>query len=141
PLDAVARLSIYALGVLLARRPGELLNELVEAGPLPITPPKVPVGSPSDLLRRRPDIRGAEAQLHSATAQIGVATADLFPKFSLTGSMTWQNNLARNWFTDASRAFSFGPSVTWPIFQGGSIVSNIRVQKAMRDQSFITYQK
>jgi NodT family efflux transporter outer membrane factor (OMF) lipoprotein len=140
-LETSARQAIYALTVLLTRPPVDLVAELSETGALPAAPPEVPVGLPSDLLRRRPDIRQAEAQLHAATAQIGVAIADLFPKFSLTGSLTYQNDLLRNLFTDPSRSWSFGPSVTWPIFQGGSIVSNIRLQEALRDQSFITYQK
>ena len=139
--ETVAQQSIYALSVLLGRPPADLLEKLSPTGNLPSVPAKIPVGLPSDLLRRRPDIHEAEAQLHAATAQIGVATADLFPKFSLTGSVTWQSNLVRTWWTGASRSFGFGPSVTWPIFQGGSIVSNIRVQKALADQAFITYQK
>jgi len=106
---------------------------------IPGVPPQIPAGLPSDLLRRRPDIRQVEAQLHAATAQIGVATADLFPKFSLTGAMSWQTNLLNAWWGAASRTYSFGPSVSWPIFQGGAIVSNIRVQEALTDQAFITY--
>src|SRR5207244_2363304 len=140
-LETSARQAIYALSVLLARPPAALLQELSTTQPIPITPPEVPVGLPSDLLRRRPDIHQAEAQIHVATAQIGVATADLFPKFSLTGSLSYQNNVLQNLFTGASRAWSFGPAVTWPIFQGGSIQANIRVQEALRDQAFITYQK
>jgi outer membrane protein, multidrug efflux system len=104
-------------------------------------PAQVPAGLPSDMLRRRPDIRASEAQLHASTAQIGVATADLFPTFSLTGTMNWNSNLLSTWWTDASRSYAFGPSVSWPIFQGGAIVSNIRLQEALRDQAFITYQK
>ena len=140
-LETSAQQSIYALSVLLARPPADLLKELSASAPLPVMPPAVPVGLPSDLLRRRPDVREAEAQLHSAVAQIGVAVADLFPKFSLTGSLTYQNNLAGNLFMGGSRYSSFGPTVTWPVFQGGGIVSNIRVQKALRDQSYLTYQK
>jgi len=140
-LETSARQAIYALSVLLSRPPADLVKELSEPEPLPVTPPEVPVGLPSELLRRRPDILQAEAQIHFATAQIGVATADLFPKFSLTGSLNYQNNLLENWFTAASRSSSLGPSVSWPIFQGGSIVSNIRVQEALRDQAFIRYQK
>jgi outer membrane protein, multidrug efflux system len=140
-LQASAQQAIYALSVLLARSPGYLLDELSKTEPLPVTPPTVPVGLPSDLLRRRPDIREAEAQLHAATAQIGVATADLFPKFALTGNVSWQSNLLHNWFSGPSRASSYGPSVDWALFQGGAIRSNIRVQKALRDQAFITYQK
>jgi NodT family efflux transporter outer membrane factor (OMF) lipoprotein len=91
--------------------------------------------------RHRPDIRQAEAEIHAATAQIGVATADLFPKFSLTGSLNWQADKLANLYTGAARSWSVGPSVNWPIFQGGSIVANIKVQEALRDQAFITYQK
>ncbi len=140
-LETAARQTIYALSVLLARPPADLLEDLSQPGLLPVTPPEIPVGLPSELLRRRPDIRAAEAQLHAATANIGVATADLFPKFSLLGSVNWQNNLAEQWFTAGSRGSSFGPTVTWPLFQGGAIRSNIRVQEALRDQSYLTYQK
>lgn len=140
-LQVSAQQAIYALSVLLARPPASLLGELSATKPLPVTPPEVPVGLPSDLLRRRPDIRMAEAQLHAATAQIGVATADLFPKFSLTGDLSWQSNLFREWFSNSSRASSIGPSVGWAIFQGGAIRSNIRIQEALRDQAFITYRK
>lgn len=140
-LEVSAQQAIYALSMLLARPPAYLLKELSETQPLPVTPPQVPVGLPSDLARRRPDIRQAEAQLHAATAQIGVAEADLFPKFSLTGNVSWQSDLLHNWFTSPSRASSFGPSMDWALFQGGSIVSNIREQEALGDEAFITYQK
>ena len=136
-----ARQSIYALSLLLARLPADLLDQLSPTGHLPEVPAQVPTGLPSDLLRRRPDIRTSEAQLHAATAQIGVAISDFFPKFSLTGSVNWQSNLLSTWWTDASRSFSIGPGVTWPIFQGGAIASNVRLQEALRDQAYITYQK
>ena len=139
--ETTAQQAIYALGVLLARPPAALLDQLTPAGPLPHVPAEVPAGLPSDLLRRRPDIRGAEAQLHAATAQIGVATATLFPQFSLTGSVNWQSTLLHTWWSDLSRSFGVGPSVTWPIFQGGAVVSNIHLQEALRDQAFYTYQK
>ena len=139
--ETSAKQSIYALSVLLARPPADLLEQLTPTDNIPGVPPQIPAGLPSDLLRRRPDIRQAEAQLHAAAAQIGVATADLFPKFSLTGTLSWQTNLLNAWWAAASRTYSFGPSVTWPIFQGGEIVSNIRVQEALTDQAFITYRK
>ena len=138
-LQIGAQQSIYALSVLLARPPDDLLSELSPTGPLPQTPARIPVGLPSDLLRRRPDIRQAEALLHAATAQIGVATAELFPQFSLTGSMNWQSNSLQDWFNGSSRSWAFGPSMSWPFFQGGSLISNIRVQEALRDQAFLTY--
>lgn len=139
--ESAARQAIYALSILLARPPAALLAELSPAAPIPPSPAEIPPGLPSDLLRRRPDIRQAEAKLHAATAQVGVAIADFFPKFSLTGSLAYQNNLLRAWFTDPSQASSFGPTITWPIFQGGSIASNVRLQKGLRDEAYLTYQR
>ncbi len=140
--ESSARAAIYSLGVLLGREPAALEKELAKAAPIPPTPPEIPVGLPSELLRRRPDIRRAEAQIHAATARIGVATADLFPKFFLTGSfgvttsdVTKIGSLANNKF------WSFGPSVTWPIFAGGSIYWNIKVQDAIQEQALLTYGK
>ncbi|HWD19876.1 MAG TPA: efflux transporter outer membrane subunit [Verrucomicrobiae bacterium] len=140
-LDTLAQQSIYALSVLLNRWPADLLPELSVVAAAPLTPPEVPVGLPSELARRRPDIRAAEAQLHSATAQIGVAEADLFPKFSLTGSINYQNDLLRTWFAGAGRAWQVGPSLTWPILQGGSIVANVHLQQALRDEFSLNYRK
>lgn len=139
--ETSAQQFIYALSVLLARPPADLLEQLLPLGSLPSIPHRVLAGLPSDLLRRRPDIREAEAQLHAATAQIGVAVADFFPTFSLTGTINWNSNLLRTWWTEASRSSVVGPSVTWPIFQGGAIAANVRLQEALRDQAFITYQK
>jgi len=136
-----AQQAIYALSVLLARPPADLLQQLAPTRNLPSVPSKIAAGLPSNLLRRRPDIREAEAQLHAATAQIGVATAQLFPQFSLTGTVNWQSNLLLTWWGAAGNSYSFGPTMTWPIFQGGALISNVRVQEALRDQAFITYQK
>ncbi len=139
--ETAAQQSIYALSVLLAQPPAALLEKLSPAASLPMVPAKIPVGLPSELLRRRPDIRESEAQLHAATAQIGVAVAQLFPSFSLTGTVDWHSNLLRTWWSDAGRSFSFGPSVNWLLLQGGAVISNVRLQEAIRDQAFITYQK
>lgn len=139
--ESAAQQSIYSLSVLLARPPADLLKQLSPTGNLPTVPAQIPAGLPSDLLRHRPDIRVAEAQLHAATAQIGVAVADFFPKFSLTGTLNWNSNLLHTWWNESSLSSVVGPSVTWPIFQGGAIVSNVRLQEALRDQAFITYQK
>ena len=140
-LETSARQAIYALSVLLARPPADLLEQLAPTGEIPAVPTRIPAGLPSDLLRRRADIRQAEEQLHSATAQIGVATAALFPQFSLTGTLGVQSNQLSTLVSSGGRIYSGGPSVTWNIFQGGAIVSNIRLQEALRDQSFITYQQ
>jgi NodT family efflux transporter outer membrane factor (OMF) lipoprotein len=141
-LESSARAAIYSLGVLLGREPAVLEKDLIKEGPIPPNPPEVPVGLPSELIRRRPDIRRSEAQLHAATARIGVATADLFPKFTLTGSLgVSSSDLTKLGNIANSKFWSFGPSVTWPIFAGGRIWWNIKVQDALAEQSLFTYQK
>ena len=135
------RQAIYALSVLLARPPADLLVRLSTHGSLPAVPTEVPSGLPSSLLRRRPDIRASEAQLHVATAQIGVAIADYFPTFSLTGAVNWNSNQLRTMLSRSNLSFGVGPSVSWSIFHGGAIESNVHFQEALRDQAFITYQK
>ncbi len=94
-----------------------------------------------DLLRRRPDIRAAEANLHAAAALIGVAVAEFYPQFSLTGSLNYQNSAMRDLLAGPNGIWSVGPQVNWPIFSGGSMISNVRLQKAATDASYITYQK
>ena len=140
-LEASIQQNIFALSILLGLPPADLLDDLTKPGAVPLTPPEVPVGLPSDLLRRRPDIREAEANLHAAAAQIGVAVADFYPQFSLTGNLNYQNSLARDLFAGGSGSYSAGPQVNWPIFSGGSMISNLRYQKAARDAAYINYQK
>jgi len=139
--ETAERQAIYALSVLLARPPADLLQQLSPRASLPSVPTQVPVGLPSDLLRRRPDIKVSEAQLHAATAQIGVAVADFFPSFSLTGAVNWNSNLLGTLWNGSSRSFGIGPSVSWAIFQGGAVASNVHLQEALRDQAFLSYQK
>jgi NodT family efflux transporter outer membrane factor (OMF) lipoprotein len=141
PLETTIQQNIFALSILLDRPPADLLADLSKPGYIPLTPPEVPVGLPSDLLRRRPDIRQAEANLHAAAAQIGVAVADFYPQFSLTGSVNYQSSVARDLFAGGNGIYSGGPQVNWPIFSGGSMISNLRLQKAATDAAYITYQK
>jgi NodT family efflux transporter outer membrane factor (OMF) lipoprotein len=138
-LEAEVRQSIFALGVLLGREPGALLQELTAEGPIPPTPPEVPVGLPSDLLRRRPDIRRAEEDLHAATARVGVATADLFPRFTLNGNLNFSGQTAKEMANWDSRTWSFGPSVSWPLFDAGRIRANIEVRSAAQEQALLAY--
>jgi NodT family efflux transporter outer membrane factor (OMF) lipoprotein len=140
-LEASVRQTIYSLSVLVGREPAGLVQELSPTAVVPAAPPTVPVGVPSDLLRRRPDIRAAEAGIHATTARIGVATADLFPKVNLSGSIGWQAADMGSLFDAASRSWSLGPSVSWSLFQSGRIRSNIEMQKALEEQSFIAYQQ
>jgi multidrug efflux system outer membrane protein len=140
-LETTIRRSIYELSLLLALQPADLLKELEVQRPIPPTPPQIPVGMPSDLLRRRPDIRQAERQLAAATAQIGVATADLFPKFSLTGSFGVQSNDVNHLLDRNSIGWSIGPSVSWPVFDGWKIRSNIELTNAQQEQALLNYQQ
>ena len=138
-LESSERQTIYALGVLLGRQPAALLDELTVAAPIPAGPPEVPVGLPSDLLRRRPDVRRAEALAHAATARIGVATADLFPRFSLTGSLGVEGETAGSLGRWENRFWSVGPSVSWPLFDAGRIRANVAVQTAAQEEALLAY--
>lgn len=129
PLEARIRLSIHALSTLLAREPEELSAELTATRPLPVAPPEVPVGLPSELLEQRPDVRRAERELAAATARIGQATADVFPKFTLTGSAGVDATSLDDLFKWPSRYYSVSPTAVWPIFDAGRILSNVRLQQ------------
>lgn len=130
-----------ALAQLLGQRPGDLEQELRQEAPIPVPPVKVAVGLPASLLRQRPDIRRTERQLAAQTARIGVATADLYPSFSIAGTIGLASLDAAQLFTLSSGLFSVGPSVTWNVFQGGRIRSNIKVQEALREQAQVAYEK
>jgi multidrug efflux system outer membrane protein len=140
-LESSARAAIYSLDVLLGQNPGLLEKTLARPLAIPTTPPEIPVGLPSDLVRRRPDIRRAEAQLHAATARIGVATADLFPRFFLTGNAGFSASDLSLLGTYDSKFWSFSPSVTWPVFAGGRIRWNIELQDARQQEALLNYQK
>lgn len=140
-LEAAVRQTIYSISVLLGQQPAALLGELSESGPIPRVPREIPIGLPSDLLRRRPDIRRAEADLHSATANIGVATAALYPRFNLAGSIGVQSNTIRALFNGSNIPWSIGPGVSWPIFEAGRIRGNIQVQTEFQQQTLLNYQQ
>ena len=91
-------------------------------------------------MRRRPDVRQAERRLAAATAQVGVATAALFPTFSLTGSGGLQSVSAGDFFTPGSKVWSAGPTAQWRIFDAGRIRANIRVQNALQEQALESYE-
>ena len=131
--------AIYRLSVLIGKEPME--SRLIAQVPIPPATPGIPVGLPSDLLRRRPDIRQAEREVAAATARIGVATADLFPHFFLTGAAGLQSVNASDFFNAGSRFWSLGPSVTWPLFTAGRIRQNIKVQNARQEQALIRYEQ
>src|SRR6185369_1562837 len=116
--ETQVRQSIYQLSVLIGEPPGTLEDELLPKEPIPGEPMEVPMGLPADLLRRRPDIRQVEREVAAATARIGVATAELFPQISLTGSFGNMSADMKHFLDTRSLFWSIGPSVQWPIFEG-----------------------
>ncbi len=132
--------AINAIGLLLGMPPAALLAELSPPRPVPPVPPRVPVGLPSELARRRPDIRQAEAQLHAATADIGMAKADFYPKLTLSGSVALQALQIRNLGFPAN-TYSFGPSLTIPIFEGGRLRRTVELREAQQQEAAINYQR
>ncbi len=134
-----AQQAMNRLSVLTGQPPGALDPLLADPAPLPKVPVVVAIGVPSTLARRRPDIRQAEARLHAATANIGVATAAFYPDVSLTGSFGLRavdGSYLTNW---ASAFYSFGPSVALPIFQGGRLTAGLRLARAQAAEAALAY--
>jgi NodT family efflux transporter outer membrane factor (OMF) lipoprotein len=141
PLETSMRAAMYALAVLLAQQPGELVTELSPVANVPPAPPQVPIGLPSDLLRRRPDVRRAERQLAAETARIGVAKSDWFPKVSLIGDAGAESVSVSNWFEPGSRFWSIGPSVQWKALDFGRVRAEVNAQTAVQEAALAAYQK
>ena len=133
--------SVNHLSVVLGENPGAMLNEMSRVAPIPLTPPVVPVGLPSDLLRRRPDVERAERELAASTAEIGAAEAELFPKVSLMGGLGVTSTSTSNLLEYASRYWSAGPALQWNILEGGRLRANVRVQKARAARALDTYRQ
>jgi NodT family efflux transporter outer membrane factor (OMF) lipoprotein len=132
---------INAISLLLGQPPNALQAELIRAKPVPPVPPRIPVGLPSELARRRPDIRQAEAQLHATTADIGVAVANFYPSVKLSGSMGLQALQPWKMFNIDARDYGVGPGITIPIFQGGQLRATLALREAQQQEAAITYQK
>jgi NodT family efflux transporter outer membrane factor (OMF) lipoprotein len=140
-LAKTVRQAIYRMGVLLGQQPTALTAELEPAAALPPQPPEVPVLLPSDLLARRPDLRRAERDVAAATARVGVARSDLFPRFSITGSFGRLSQGAADFGVNSSQFWSIGPGVRWPILSGGRIRANIQAQNARQEQAVHQFEK
>ncbi len=132
---------INAISLLLGQPPNALQTELITAKPVPPLPPRVPVGLPSELARRRPDIRQAEAQLHAATADIGVAVANFYPSLTLNGSIGLQSLQPGTVFNGNARQYAVGPGLTVPLFEGGRLRGTLELRKAQQQEAAIVYQK
>jgi outer membrane protein, multidrug efflux system len=140
-LDSEARAMTHALAVLLAEPPEAMSGELGAAQPIPAAPPGLPVTLPSDLLRRRPDIREAERKLAAATAQEGVAIADLYPKIDLIGAANFTGGSLSGLFSTRNFGTVGIGSIDWPIFEAGKIHANIRASEEGELQAYFAWRK
>ncbi|TPV98104.1 MAG: Outer membrane protein OprM [Beijerinckiaceae bacterium] len=132
---------INALSLLLDEPPGSLRGEIAKAKPIPPAPPRVPLGIPSELARRRPDIRQAEAQLHAATATIGVAVASFYPSVTFNGNVEFNALDLKNLWKGSSLQYVLGPSISLPIFEGGRLKSTLELSEAQQQEAVIAYHK
>jgi NodT family efflux transporter outer membrane factor (OMF) lipoprotein len=141
PLRSEAEARIHALGILTGDNPETLSAELGKPELLPASVQPIPPGIPSELLRRRPDIRSAERRLAASTADIGVAVADLYPRFSLTAAPALVSTALASLLEWGSRSFSVGAALDWPIFNGHRSRANIEVANARQSEALIDYRK
>jgi NodT family efflux transporter outer membrane factor (OMF) lipoprotein len=141
-LEDQAKQAMRRLGVLLGREPDALAEELSTPAPIPQPPARVAVGLPSELLRRRPDVRAAERRIETANALVGVATAELYPRFMLSGTIgQFDVNSLANFFNFDNRYFGIGPSFKWDVFNAGRTHARIDVEKARTDRALAEYRK
>jgi outer membrane protein, multidrug efflux system len=140
PLVAAERMAQHALAFLLGEDPTSLSVELSTPASLPRMPDEVPVGIPSDLLQRRPDVRQAERQLAAASAQVGEATAQLYPQFSLTGAFGIDSSDLKHLPEWSSSYYSIAPGISWPILDWTKLHAAIRVANEQQAQALLGYQ-
>ena len=149
-LEIGVRQTKHAISTLIGRPPGQLAELLLQTSSIPSAPAEIAIGVPLDLLRRRPDVRIAEFQAAAQSARIGIAKSDLYPRFSLFGSIGFatssdgglQSNNADtgDLFSGDSVRYTVGPKFSWPIFNYGRLRNNVRVQDARFEQAALNYQ-
>lgn len=140
-LETSLKQSLFSLAILLGRQPENIEKEFETSREIPKAVGLIPMGLPSDLLYRRPDLRMAEKQLYAAMANVKLAKADLFPSISLTGLFGYESSFAKQLFKWPSRTWSIGPGMNWPLFSGGRVLGNIKAMKAVQQQALLSYQK
>lgn len=140
PLRSSIAATIYRLSVLTGQQPNALTPELESVQPAPVLPQLTAIGTPEALLRRRPDVRVAERQLASATARIGVAVGDLFPRVSFIGSAGYNAGRTGDLGTRASQTFTYGPTISWAALDLGRVRSRIGIANAQADAALAAYQ-
>lgn len=141
PLQTAQGAALAALSVLLDQPQAQLAATLAGERPIPATLAQPPVGLPADLLRRRPDVRQAERELAAATADIGVAVAEQYPRLVLVGSGGWDSIHAGNLTAAASRFWNVGPQLSLPLFAGGRLKNQVTAHEAARDAALAAYRQ
>jgi NodT family efflux transporter outer membrane factor (OMF) lipoprotein len=132
---------IGEIGLLLGVTPQTLPDDLTTPAAVPLAPPSVPIGLPSDLVRRRPDVREAEQALHEATAETGVAVASFFPDISLSGSVSLQALQFKNLNEFKAITYAIGPDISIPLFEGGQLTGQLKLRKAQQQEAALNYAK
>jgi len=140
-VEAGLKQSVHRLSVLLGQAPEALAAELAAEAPIPAAPARVVLGLPSELLLRRPDVRQAERRLAAATATIGIAVSELYPRISLTGAFGLDSLGSADFLKWQSRAWSLGPSIRWPIFTSGRLRAQVAVEEARQSQALAAYEQ
>jgi len=133
--------ALNRMAVLLGEPPGAVHAELAEPAPVPEEPENLTVGLPVDLLRQRPDVRRAERELAAQTARVGVATADLYPSFSLSGFLGLQSTDGGDLLSSSSLTWGVGLPIRWNLFSGGRVRSQIRAEEARTEQALLAYEQ
>ncbi|MBP1152200.1 multidrug efflux system outer membrane protein [Methylocaldum sp. RMAD-M] len=141
PIQTRIRENIHRLGVLIGQLPDTLSARLSEPAPMPKIPETIHIGAPADLMRRRPDIRVAERNLAAATARIGVATADLFPRVTFNGTIALESRTLSGLGASGTEAFSAGPRISWAFLDLGRVRARIRAADASADATLANYEQ
>ncbi|MEC4747260.1 efflux transporter outer membrane subunit [Methylomicrobium sp. Wu6] len=140
-IETGIKLAIHRLGVLTGQEPGALTAKLSQPAPIPQLPATIAIGSPAELLRRRPDIRLAERTLAAATARIGVATADLFPRVTFVGTLSLEASTLSGLGAAGSDAFSAGPRISWAALDLGRVYARIKAADANAEANLAQYEQ
>jgi NodT family efflux transporter outer membrane factor (OMF) lipoprotein len=139
-LETAIRAAENTLAVLLGQSPGALREEFASIGNIPEAPPEVAVGIPAEALRRRPDVRSAERRVAAQSARIGIATAELYPKLRLLGTIGLEAlNSGSDFFDSASQFWGIGPGISWNIFRGNALRLNVDLQEEKYNQAVLEY--
>ncbi|CAI9120044.1 efflux transporter outer membrane subunit [Brytella acorum] len=140
-LEQDVALQMNAISLLLGTPPGSLNGELTAATRIPVVPPRVPIGVPSELAQRRPDIRQADARLHAAVANVGEAEAEFYPKITIDAGFGFQSLSFRDLGFWNARAWNVGPSISLPIFQGGKLRGQLLLNRYAQKEAAIAYRE